>query len=240
MLPEGAVFKDDALRQKIPGQQGLTINPEGGDKVSPEEFAIRANVSRETLERLKIYAEMVERYQRAINLVSRKTLADIWRRHFLDSAQIFPELPSNHSRILDLGSGAGFPGMVLSIMGAQDVHLCESDQRKSVFMREVARVCGSQATVHSCRIEDLEPLYVDVVSARALAPVNVLLGYSKPYLKNSGRCLFLKGRAVQKELTTARERWNMLETIRPSWSDPEGCLLRLEGISYVKNNGNEG
>ena len=208
--------------------------------MSPEEFARRADVSCETLERLKVYAAMVERYQRAINLVSSNTLADIWRRHFLDSAQIFPELPFNHSRILDLGSGAGFPGMVLSIMGAPDVHLCESDQRKSVFLREVARVCSSQVTVHCCRIEDLKPLHVDVVSARALASVDVLLGYSKPYLKNDGRCLFLKGRAVQKELTTARERWNMLETTRPSWSDPEGCLLRLEGISYVKSNGNEG
>ena len=77
--------------------------------MSPEEFARRADVSCETLERLKVYAAMVERYQRAINLVSSNTLADIWRRHFLDSAQIFPELPSNHSRILDLGSGAGFP-----------------------------------------------------------------------------------------------------------------------------------
>ncbi|WP_193172344.1 16S rRNA (guanine(527)-N(7))-methyltransferase RsmG [Nisaea nitritireducens] len=208
--------------------------------MNPEEFAARAGVSRETLERLKIYAAMVERYQRAINLVSKNTLSDIWRRHFLDSAQVFPELPENHNRVLDLGSGAGFPGMVLAIMGARDVHLCESDQRKSVFLREVARACGAQATVHSCRIEELEPLDVDVVTARALATVDVLLDYSKPHLKEDGRCLFLKGRAVQKELTTARERWNMAETLTPSWSDPEGCLLRLEGISYVRSNGAEG
>ena len=213
---------------------------EDGDTVNPEEFAARAGVSRETLERLKIYAEMVERYQRAINLVSKNTLADIWRRHFLDSAQVFPELPQNHTRVLDLGSGAGFPGMVLAIMGARDVHLCESDQRKSVFLREVARACGAEATVHSCRIEELEPLDVDVVSARALATVDVLLDYSKPHLKDDGCCLFLKGRAIQKELTTARERWNMAETLTPSWSDPEGCLLRLEGISYVRSNGAEG
>jgi 16S rRNA (guanine527-N7)-methyltransferase len=208
--------------------------------VSPEEFASRTGVSRETLERLKIYSGMVERYQRAINLVSKSTLPDIWLRHFLDSAQIFPELPPNHRRLLDIGSGAGFPGLVLAIMGARDVHLCESDQRKAVFLRETARACGAEVTVHASRVESVSPLGVDIVTARALASVDVLLNYSKPHLKDDGICLFLKGRAVEKELTTARERWNMAETLTPSWSDPEGCLLRLEGISYVGSHDAEG
>jgi len=208
--------------------------------VSPEEFAARTGVSRETLERLKIYAGMVERYQRAINLVSRNTLPDIWLRHFLDSAQIFPELPYGHRRLLDIGSGAGFPGLVLAIMGARDVHLCESDQRKAVFLRETARACGAEVTVHASRVESVSPLDVDIVTARALASVDVLLNYSKPHLRDDGICLFLKGRAVEKELTTARERWNMAETLIPSWSDPEGCLLCLEGISYVESHDAEG
>lgn len=208
--------------------------------MSPEEFASRADVSRETLDRLKIYAGMVERYQRAINLVSKSTLPDIWRRHFLDSAQIFPELTQDHRRLLDIGSGAGFPGLVLAILGARDVHLCESDQRKAAFLREAARATDTDITIHSSRVETVSPLDVDIVTARALAPVDVLLDYSRPHLRDDGTCLFLKGRAIEKELTTARERWNMAETLIPSWSDPEGCLLRLEGISYVGSHDAEG
>lgn len=203
--------------------------------LAPEEFARILGVSRETLERLEVYARLLTKWQKAINLVSAATLADVWRRHFLDSGQIFRHLPQDRCSLLDIGSGAGFPGLVLAILGAEGVHLCESDRRKCVFLREVARETATEIVVHDCRIEDLPAMKADVVTARALASIDVLLDYAHPYLKNDSICLFLKGRAVQAELTTARKKWKLAETLIPSVSDREGVLVRLEGISHVEH-----
>ncbi len=188
------------------------------------------DVSRETLERLQVYNMLLHKWQRAINLVSRQSLDDSWRRHFLDSGQLFRLLPGEANSMLDIGSGAGFPGMVLAIMGARNVELVESDERKCLFLREVSRETSTDVTVTNERIEKLSPKTVDVLTSRACAPLDVLLGYARPYLGPSTICLFPKGRTVQDELTTAQKRWNIRYTLHQSVSDSAARIVRLEGI----------
>lgn len=188
------------------------------------------DVSRETLERLQVYNMLLHKWQRAINLVSRQSLDDSWQRHFLDSGQLFRLLPGEANSMLDIGSGAGFPGMVLAIMGARNVELVESDERKCLFLREVSRETSTDVTVTNERIEKLSPKKVDVLTSRACAPLDVLLGYARPYLGPSTICLFPKGRTVQDELTTAQKRWNIRYTLHQSVSDSAARIVRLEGI----------
>jgi len=169
------------------------------DPLTIEQFQHATGVSRETLDRLKAYADLLVKWNSKINLVSRKSLADIWRRHMLDSAQLLPLLPPTPPErervVIDLGTGAGFPGMVLSILGAGDVHLVDSDQRKMMFLREVAREVGSDAHIHGVRIEQMRHFPVDVVTARALAPLPQLIEQAAPYLSGPSYALFLKGSA---------------------------------------------
>jgi len=201
-----------------------------GADYGPEAFRKQIGVSRETLERLETYEKMLRRWQPTINLVSRQSLADVWRRHFLDSAQLFDLIPRNARSLLDIGSGAGFPGLVLAILGAKNVHLVESDQRKSTFLREASRETSTDVTIINARIESISPQVFDVVTSRACAALDVLLYYSKPYLGPETVCLFPKGRSVEAELTTARKRWNMRYTVVQSASDSAGRIVRLEGI----------
>ncbi len=185
--------------------------------------------------RLEAYAALLAKWNRSINLVSRASLRDLWRRHMLDSAQLLPLLPTvpavRRRVIVDLGSGAGFPGMVLALMGAGEVHLVESDRRKAVFLREVARETGCDLQVHDCRIEDLSPPPTDVVTARACAPLAELLAYAEgfpgPAPGTRPCCLFLKGKRVGEELTEARKRWRIEVDSIPSRSDPSGTILRI-------------
>ena len=205
--------------------------------MSPEEFRQETGVSRETLARLEDYADLLIRWTRAVNLVSRESLADLWRRHMLDSAQLLPllpEVPDDRRRVvLDLGSGAGFPGMVLSILGAGELHLVESNQRKVMFLREVARETGSDAHIHGVRVEQLPRFSVDAVTARAMAPLERLLEYGAPFIdparasngERPARALFLKGRRVEEELTKAGKLWKMDVERVPSRSDPSGTIL---------------
>ena len=223
--------------------------PAAGPKQQPlsaAAFRAAADVSRETLDRLERYAALLEKWNRAINLVARGSLADLWRRHMLDSAQLWPLLPppqgraprSRPRRILDLGSGAGFPGLVLAIMGIAEgdveVHLVEVDQKKAAFLREAARIAEAPVTLHVQRIESLAPFPVDAVTARACAPLSRLLDYAAPFLRHyqSGEPapvgLFLKGRDVDRELTEAREKWKMETELLPSRTDAAAKILRIQ------------
>jgi 16S rRNA (guanine527-N7)-methyltransferase len=202
--------------------------------LGPEGFAREmgvagVDVSRETLERLNRYLELLRRWQAAINLVGASTLADPWRRHILDCAQIAPHVPGTAGTVLDLGSGAGLPGLVLALLGVRDVQLVESDRRKAQFLREAARATGAQVTVHATRIEQLE-LRAEVVTARALAPLPRLLGLASHVLAPQGLCLFLKGQSALDELTAARQSWHMHSEIVPSRSGSRGVLVKLEGV----------
>lgn len=196
----------------------------------PEEFQRDTGVSRETMERLTVYADLLVKWQARINLVGPETIPTLWHRHFLDSAQLFPLLPQAIHRVVDMGSGAGFPGLVLAVMGAPDVHLIESDARKCAFLREVARVTGTAVTVHNTRIEKVPPLGADVVTARALAPLAQLLDWAAPHLLPHGHALFLKGRGHEDELTMASKEWIITAGKVPSRSDPAAAILHLREV----------
>ena len=199
--------------------------------MTPEAFAEHFDVSRETLASLSAYVALLEKWQHRINLVSSATLPDIWHRHILDSAQLLPHLPviSTHQRcqILDIGSGAGFPGLVLAILGAGDVQLVESDQRKAVFLQTVIRELGLSARVINQRIETLPTIQPDVITARALAALPKLISLIAPQLHDGLTCLFLKGASVDEELTNFQTYSNMIPCLYPSVTNYDSVIVKL-------------
>lgn len=217
--------------------------------MSPDEFAQAADVSRETLAHLIVYNELLQKWQRRINLVGPATLGDAWNRHFLDSAQLFPLIAAalkgrrGLAVLYDLGSGAGFPGLVLALMAAGappplEVHLVESDQRKAAFLGEVCRATGlaRRVTIHATRINALprERLpRADIVTARALAPLAELLEFAAPLLAPDAIGLFLKGAKAGDELTQAGKHWKMRLERLPSRTDPSGTILRVADLARV-------
>lgn len=201
--------------------------------MTPEDVRVAMDVSRETLMRLAAYVDLLVKWQRAVNLVGPSTLNDVWRRHILDSLQLMPYSPEQTASALDLGSGAGLPGLILAIAGVKGMTLVESDARKVAFLREAARVTETELEVFHGRIEALPARKADLVTARALTSVSGLLGYTWPYLKPDGRCLFLKGRGVDDELKEAESLWEMRVTKYPSRTAPDGVILQLEGIHRV-------
>jgi 16S rRNA (guanine527-N7)-methyltransferase len=203
--------------------------------LTPEAFAATCDVSRETLEGFRRYAEILVKWQKSINLVSPDSLNDLWRRHMLDSAQLRAFLPPDARNLVDMGSGAGFPGLVLAILGGPDIHLIESDARKCVFLAEAARAAGltvgQNPTIHRARLEEIGDLRADVVTARACAPLVQLLAYAEPLLQADSICLFLKGGRVDEELTEAKKTWRMTVERFPSLSDPTGTILRIRQVA---------
>jgi 16S rRNA (guanine527-N7)-methyltransferase len=203
----------------------------GTAPLDAEGFRRATGVSRETLDRLGRYLDLLAVWNPRINLVGRGTLADPWRRHFLDSAQLKPLIPPDARVLVDLGSGAGFPGLVLAILGIPEVHLIESDGRKAVFLREAARVTRTAATVHGRRIESVPGFAADVITARALAPLPGLLDLAAPFIAGQTIGLFLKGRSAGEELTALGKAWKMTTASLPSITDPDGSILRLEQMA---------
>lgn len=215
------------------------------DGFGPGAFAAETGVSRETLNLLTRYADLLVRWQPRINLVGARTIPDLWRRHMLDSAQLVPLAPQTATVWLDLGSGAGFPGLVVAILirerrGAL-VHLVESNARKCAFLREVIRTTGAPARVHHARAEDLARNGsipgADVITARALAPLADLLNLAAPFAGENTLLLFLKGQDVDNELTAATKYWNIDAERVPSRSDPDGSVLIVRGLQRVKSTG---
>lgn len=208
--------------------------------MTPQEFQAATQCSDTAIARLDIYAGLIAKWQKAINLVAPNTLPELWQRHFLDSAQILDLAPAGTTRWLDLGSGGGFPGLVIAALGMASVHLVESDQRKSAFLREAARAMGlSSVTVHVKRIEALDAAQLhaamggapDVISARALAPLNDLIGLARPLAGPDTVYLFPKGRQAEDELTEARRYWTLpTAEMLPSRTDPAARILLLRGL----------
>jgi len=196
--------------------------------VTPDQVGELLNVSRETIEKFQAYLTLLEKWQRRINLVSNSTLAEAWQRHILDSGQLAAHYPPQTKHILDVGSGAGFPGLVLAIMGGVTVDLVESDQRKAVFLSTVIRELGLPAKVHNQRIETMPNLRSDVITARALASVPKLLNLIEIQLHPDCTCLFLKGASVEDELTNLESYSTMVATTYPSLSGSTGVVLELK------------
>ncbi len=193
-------------------------------------------VSRETGEKLTLLVAELTRWQRAKNLVGPATLDHVWTRHIADSLQLF-FLEPEAQQWLDIGSGAGFPGLVIALMlpdvsGAR-VHCVESNARKCAFIRHAARVTGAPVDVHNARIEDVLRDFtgkVDVVTARALAPLSQLLVWSAPLLTSGAIGLFPKGDNAAAELTEARKSWKFDVETMPSRTDSRGQILRIRSL----------
>lgn len=189
-------------------------------------------VSRETHERLERFADLLVQWNAKINLVSPRDIAQLWPRHIEDSLQLAELIPEG-ATITDLGSGGGFPGIILAIATGNPVTLIESDQRKCAFLREAGRICEARVTVIAKRIEAASPPPADIITARALAPLNRLLEWARPLLKEDGFCLFLKGQKAQAELTEASADWHMSHTIVPSRTDPGGAIIKVSDFKRV-------
>ncbi len=171
--------------------------------------------------------------------MARSTIGDLEARHLADSAAIWPHVPRTATRLADLGSGAGFPGLVLAILAADerpdmDVHLVESDARKTAFLETVRRDLGlARVSIHNDRIEDVEPFGADVVTARALAPLDRLLQLAFRHLGPNGRCLFPKGRMWSDEVASARRLWNFDLDVHAAPEGGDGCILQVKGLTRV-------
>jgi 16S rRNA (guanine527-N7)-methyltransferase len=193
-------------------------------------------VSRETEQRLSILVDELRRWQSVKNLVGSGTLDRIWIRHVADSAQLLDHAPDAR-RWIDLGSGAGFPGLVLGVLlrdrpDAQ-IHLVESNGRKCAFLRHAARVTGANAVVHQARLETVVGRFagsIDVVTARALARLVDLIAWTRPLLQSGAIGLFPKGREAQAELTEAAKSWTFSAQIVPSRTSSDGRILRIKGL----------
>lgn len=195
------------------------------------------NVSRETIERLEIYVSLLKKWNRSINLVSQNSLEDLWTRHIADSIQVF-RLTKVFSTWLDIGSGGGLPGAIVAILAKDEnpdakITLIESDKRKSVFLRSVARETGVAFSVIADRIEHTEPQNSDVISARAVANLSTLLGFAEIHLNPNGLALYSKGVSWKKEVDAALLEWNMDIEVVPSLTEVGSVTLKIKGISRV-------
>lgn len=198
-------------------------------------------VSRETLEKLHIYADLLVKWQKNINLVSKTTLDDMWRRHFLDSVQLYPlfeaadpAMAGSKRKILDIGSGAGFPGLILSILGLGQCHMVESNNKKCAFMTQVVRAVGCDAIIHNERVEEMAPFQVDYITSRACASLDKLFSLGQNFLDEETKCIFLKGQTAAEEIRIAKEKWSF--EVEKFTSETEAAAVMLR-ISQVKRLG---
>lgn len=202
------------------------------------EFQAKMNVSRETIDRLVVLETLLRKWNPSINLVGKSTLADMWSRHFLDSAQIFEISKFKQGLWVDIGSGGGFPGLVVAAMAvdmAPDLRfvLVESDLRKATFLREAVREMQLSVTVLSERAEDIEALGANVFSARALAPLPRLLAHAHRHLNSHGQAILLKGANFRRELTESLEKWTFQSDEYPSKTKKGAVILSIGDISSV-------
>lgn len=196
------------------------------------------NVSRETMDMLVAYENCLIKWNPAINLVSKQSMADLWTRHIQDSAQLWALMPKTATSLIDLGAGAGFPGMVLAILAKENstplkISLIEADQRKCSFLQYVCREIGLEPEIIAERIENIPSLSADVITARALAPLDQLLEFAERHKSTDGCCIFQKGRNVEKELTEARKNWTFKVQKTQSQTDPSGTILTIRDIRRV-------
>ncbi|MEM6310190.1 MAG: 16S rRNA (guanine(527)-N(7))-methyltransferase RsmG [Pseudomonadota bacterium] len=196
------------------------------------------DVSRETYDDLVAFGDLVKKWTPKINLIAPSTVADIWGRHIVDSAQLYRMAPQDYDHWVDIGSGGGFPGVVMAIYAKERnpgsvFTLIESDQRKSTFLRTAARELAINVKVIAKRTEDVVPQEADVVSARALATLSALLPMAARHLRPSGLGLFHKGQSSAEEIAKARADWAFDLEQRPSFTDPAARLLSIQRISRV-------
>ena len=183
--------------------------------------------------RLRQFAALVAKWSARINLVSRHDLPDLWERHVQDSLALIPYIPPGTEAAIDLGSGAGFPGLVLAIATGIPFTLIESDSRKAAFLLDAGRELQAPVKILNTRIEAAKPIPAPLITARALAPLDKLLALAAPHLAPGGVCLFPKGRSHEEELKTAETHWRMdVERCKNPY-DAEACILKLGNIHHA-------
>lgn len=207
----------------------------------PQDFAEAFMVPRETIHRLEIYADLLAEWQTRHNLVSSKTVPELWQRHFADSAQLLALAPSAKTW-LDLGTGAGFPGLVVAVLAANQgtlrMHLVESTAKKCAFLAHVAQMTDTSVDIHCNRIEELarseSKLKPDIVSARALAPMPRLFKLAAPFFRSGTRGLFLKGRDAERDIEAARAHWHFTSRLHPSLTSSDSYIVEVTDLSKAK------
>ena len=192
-------------------------------------------VSRETFDCLKAYEASLNEWQQKLNLVSKNSLAEAWKRHFADSAQLFSYIPKDAKVLLDFGSGAGFPGMVLAIMAKEKtpylkVRLIESIGKKTLYLKHVAEICDVRVEILNQRIETLPPQKADVITSRAMASLDQLLKYTYRFCKKNTVCIFPKGRSYADEITESQKHWTFDCRIEKNRESSEGVILIITDL----------
>ena len=207
---------------------------------SYKSFCSHLYVSRETYEKFEIYYETLLKWQKSINLISNSTIGNIWVRHFLDSAQLYDFTKNISGNILDLGSGAGFPGLILAMMGNKNICVIESDKKKCTFIREVAMLSDTNIKIYNTRIEDLSFFKPNLITSRALAPLNKLIKYVENYMAKSPsnsekfpKLLFLKGKYYKDELLEVCKTRNIDYKVYQSITDEFGKIVYINKVNVL-------
>jgi 16S rRNA (guanine527-N7)-methyltransferase len=199
------------------------------------ESLARFNVSRESLTRLEILVQLLLDWQKHINLIAPSTIPDVWNRHVIDSLQLVPLLPAKMLAIADLGTGAGFPALVLAAVQPATVHMYETNTKKVAFLHEALRQMKCNAVVHRERLEPLQvPVNmpkVQVVTARAFAPLPLLLDLAEPFMRAGATALFHKGQDIDMELTQAAKSWTITSHKHPSVTDSHSVILEVKELA---------
>jgi 16S rRNA (guanine527-N7)-methyltransferase len=205
-------------------------------------WATAQGVSRESWSRVEAFVDLLLQWQARINLVSPASLSDLWTRHVLDSLQVIPFLPKGLKTFADLGSGSGFPALPLAIATGTHVHIYESNAKKAAFLREALRVTGTSGEVHCLRLEEAfkaSSPKVEAVTARALAPLDLLLDWAEPLLSSGIPGFFHKGQDVDAELTNAAKYWRISAQRHPSLTDSRAVILEVQEVARVQRNSSQ-
>lgn len=196
-----------------------------------ESFNSRFAVSRETFDKLSTYHDLLLLWQEKINLISPKTIHNVWERHILDSCQFASHIVPRETPIIDIGTGAGLPGIILAILGFPSITLVDSDQKKCVFLQEAAAKLGLETQIISQRVERIRNHNASLIVSRALAPLHQLFTWSSPLLSPSGKCLFAKGENYAKEIEDALVGWQFDINVHPSLTHTDAKLLEISHLT---------
>lgn len=189
------------------------------------------NVSRETFPLLEQYAALLTKWNKKINLVAPSTIDELWTRHIIDSLQLLKYIPNDTKNLADFGSGGGLPAIILAFCNAAEtIHLIESDHRKTAFLTQCSTLSPENISIHTDRVEKLTPWENNVLTARAFAPMNKLLGYTFPFMAKNCLSLFLKGCNVETELQDAKEHWDFSYELHPSITSDSSYIVAIRDV----------